>query len=208
MAFKSGTRVDPRLGALDFSGFTNAANIRANSIAQLGATIGGAIQVAGEKKKEKALSKQAQEMVFGFLKSDPEQANFFGLPEDFEISDVKPIIDVLGSKPSIALMTQLKMAGMKEDQTKPPKFLSIKSLATFKENLDGDLDITPEGLIVDTTFRNKILPFDDPRVQQLMQTKEGQYYLRGYNKLELLDQTVGDASQDNTIIDLGTLTRR
>ena len=80
MAFQVGTKVDPRLGALDFSGFTNAANIQAQSIAQLGSAIGGAIQVAGEKKKEKALSKQAQEMVFGMLKKEPAQADFFGLP--------------------------------------------------------------------------------------------------------------------------------
>ena len=43
MAFQVGTRVDPRLGALDFSGFTNAANIQAQGIMNLGATIGGAI---------------------------------------------------------------------------------------------------------------------------------------------------------------------
>jgi hypothetical protein len=40
MAFQIGTRVDPRLGALDFSGFTNAANIRAQALANLGQTIG------------------------------------------------------------------------------------------------------------------------------------------------------------------------
>ena len=40
MAFQTGTRVDPRLGALDFSGFTNAANIRAQALANLGQTIG------------------------------------------------------------------------------------------------------------------------------------------------------------------------
>ena len=40
MAFQTGTRVDPRLGALDFSGFTNAANIRAQALSNLGQTIG------------------------------------------------------------------------------------------------------------------------------------------------------------------------
>ena len=100
MAFQAGSRIRPELGNADYSGFARAAEIQAASLAQLGATIGSAIQVAGEKKKEKALSKQAQEMVFGFLKGNPEQANFFGLPEEFEMSDVKPVVDVLGAKPA------------------------------------------------------------------------------------------------------------
>ena len=54
MAFQAGSRIRPELGNADFSGFARAAEIQASSLAQLGATIGGAIQVAGEKKKEKA----------------------------------------------------------------------------------------------------------------------------------------------------------
>ena len=78
MAFQSGSTIRPELANADYSGFANAASIQANALAQLGATIGSAIQVAGEKKKEKALSKQAQEMVFGFLKGNPGQAEFLG----------------------------------------------------------------------------------------------------------------------------------
>jgi hypothetical protein len=53
MAFQTGTRVDPRLGALDFSGFTNAANIRAQAMANLGNQIGGAIQQYAVNKQKK-----------------------------------------------------------------------------------------------------------------------------------------------------------
>ena len=45
MAFQAGSRIRPELGNADFSGFANAATIQANSLAQLGATIGSAIQV-------------------------------------------------------------------------------------------------------------------------------------------------------------------
>ena len=48
MAFQTGTRINPQLGALDFSGFTNAANIQAASLAQLGETVGGAIKARKE----------------------------------------------------------------------------------------------------------------------------------------------------------------
>ena len=51
MAFQTGTRVDPRLGALDFSGFTNAAKIQAASLAQLGKSIGEGFEKYQENKQ-------------------------------------------------------------------------------------------------------------------------------------------------------------
>ena len=75
MAFQTGTRVDPRLGALDFSGFTNAANIRAQSMANLGQQIGGAI-------KEYAINKQKkndQDLRYQTLL--PFATDFFGAEE-------------------------------------------------------------------------------------------------------------------------------
>ena len=188
MAFQSGTTIRPELANADFSGFANAAAIQANSLAQLGATIGSAIQVAGEKKKEKALSKQANEMVFGFLKANPTQANFFGLPEDFELSDVKPIIDVVGAKPSIALIMELKMASMKAGQTKRP---TIGDITKLREFLPGD-KVIEDGRIVDTTFRNEVLPVSDPLVQQLLQTDVGQSQLYGYAPVELISTDTED----------------
>tara|TARA_R110000764_G_scaffold175676_1_gene262010 strand:+ start:141 stop:1298 length:1158 start_codon:yes stop_codon:yes gene_type:complete len=44
MAFQAGTKVDPRLMQADYSGFTNAANIRANALANLGQQIGDGIE--------------------------------------------------------------------------------------------------------------------------------------------------------------------
>lgn len=52
MAFQAGTRVDPRLMQADYSGFTNAAQIRADSASQLGQNIGNAISSYKDKKKE------------------------------------------------------------------------------------------------------------------------------------------------------------
>ena len=68
MAFQTGTRVDPRLGALDFSGFTNAANIQAQSLANLGQTIGSGIQKYQE---NKAITSAALASLEGATAADP-----------------------------------------------------------------------------------------------------------------------------------------
>mgnify|MGYP003650112667 CR=1 FL=1 len=199
MAFQAGSTIRPELANADFSGFARAAEIQvrnaerqADSLAQLGATIGSAIQVAGEKKKEKALSKQAQEMVFGFLKANPEQAELFGLPKDFDMSDVKPVVDVMGAKPSMALMMQLKMAEMEANKTKRP---TIGDITKLQEFLPGD-KVIEGGRIVDTTFRNEVLPKSDPLVQQLLQTDVGQSQLYGYEPLELISTNTEDTEAE------------
>jgi hypothetical protein len=198
MAFQVGTKVDPRLGALDFSGFTNAANIQAQSIAQLGAAIGGAIQVSKAKKEEKALSKQAQEMVFGFLKSNPEQANFFGLSKDFEMSDVKPIIDVVGAKPSIALMMELNMASMKAQTPSLPSVTQAQKFDEYLATLGGGQEIIlKDGMLYDDDLiTDDVIPYDDPIVQQALRTKEGQAFLTGYKLPEPLELNKEDEDID------------
>ena len=141
-----------------------------------------------EKKKEKALSKQAQEMVFGMLKKDPQQAAFFGLGEDFTVADVKPIVDVIGVKPSIALMMQLNMASMKADT---PSLVSVKEAQNFKEYLGtigGGTDvILKNGMLYDEDiFFDDPLPANHPIVQEVLKTKEGQTFLSGYGDAEPL----------------------
>ena len=191
MAFLSGSTIRPELANADFSGFANAATIRANALANLGATIGSAVQVAVEKKKEKALSKQAQEMVFGMLKKDPQQAAFFGLGEDFTVADVKPIVDVIGVKPSIALMMQLNMASMKADT---PSLVSVKEAQDFKEYVstltssEGNDTIVKNGILYDEDpiFDNP-LSKDDPAVMEALQTEVGRKLLYGYKDAEPLE---------------------
>tara|TARA_R100000278_G_scaffold51471_1_gene43579 strand:- start:1970 stop:2548 length:579 start_codon:yes stop_codon:yes gene_type:complete len=188
MAFQVGSRVRPELGDADFSGFVKAAEIQANTLAQLGATIGGAIQERAEKKKEKALTKQAKQTLFGMVKNKPELANFFGLPEDFTLDDMTPFVDVMGAKPALALITQLNMASMKAGQTERP---TISDLTKLREFLPGD-KVIEDGRIVDTTFRNEVLPVSDPLVQQLLQTDVGRSQLYGYAPVELVSTTTED----------------
>lgn len=53
MAFQSGSQIRPELANADFSGFQNAANIRASAMANLGSKIGSVIEEYKEKKQEK-----------------------------------------------------------------------------------------------------------------------------------------------------------
>jgi hypothetical protein len=193
MAFQAGSTIRPELANADYSGFANAATIQANSLAQLGATIGSAIQVAGEKKKEKALSKQAKEMVYGMLKQNPKQAAFFGLPEDFELNDVTPFVDVMRPGPTIAMVMQLNMASMKAGQTKRP---TIGDITKLREFLPSD-KVIEDGRIVDTTLRNEILPENHPLVQQILNSDMSSQ-LYGYEPPEPLELNKEDEA---TVVD-------
>jgi len=88
MAFQTGTRIRPELANADYSGFVNAANIRAQSLADLGAQIGGAIKARGEKKEKARLNKQAAEMVLGLSQQ-------YGLGIE-TMDDAKIAVDVFG----------------------------------------------------------------------------------------------------------------
>jgi hypothetical protein len=65
MAFQAGTRINPALANADLSGFARAAEIQANTLAQLGSAIGGAI----EKHQEKKIKKQEEQVSLQALKS-------------------------------------------------------------------------------------------------------------------------------------------
>lgn len=64
MAFQVGTRVRPELGAIDYSGFTRAAEMQAQTLANIGAAIGGGIQMHQQKKAQKAMDQQADSFLF------------------------------------------------------------------------------------------------------------------------------------------------
>jgi hypothetical protein len=88
MAFQTGTQIRPELAQADYSGFVNAASIRAQSLADLGAQIGGAIKASNEKKEKSRLNKQAAEMLLGLSQK-------YGLGIE-TTDDAKVAIDVFG----------------------------------------------------------------------------------------------------------------
>ena len=74
MGFQSGSQIRPELGALDYSGYTNAAAINAQAMANLGKQVGGAIE-GYKKKKEETKVKQGQ--VDQFIKMGESMATSF-----------------------------------------------------------------------------------------------------------------------------------
>ena len=115
------------------------------------------------------------------------------------MGDVKPVVDVLGAKPSISLMMQLKMASMKAGQTELP---SVKDTQNFEEYVatltspKGNDLVVRGGMLYDEDFpdADDPLPADDPAVIAALRTKEGKEILTGY----------GDAIYGGTVDDDGT----
>ena len=127
MAFQVGTEVDPRLGALDFSGFTRAAEIQANTLAQLGATVGGAIAVNKQKKQEKALSEQAANLVFSFANANPEAGKQLGIET---LDDAKVVVKTLGgAKPTLSLLMELQPSQQTIRPSSPNAMASAETYA-------------------------------------------------------------------------------
>jgi len=192
MAFQTGTQVNPQLGALDFSGFTNAANIQGETLAQLGATIGGAITERREKKKKKELNSQAQKTIFGYLSKKPEVASIFGLDgDDLELEDTKAFVDVMGAAPSMKLIAQLEINDMKSGQTKSP---TINDLTKLQEFL-GTNNVIQGGRIVNLEGINETLPVTDDLVQQLLKTNVGRSQLYGYAPPTLISTDTEDEEE-------------
>ena len=78
MAFQAGSTIRPELGNADYSGFANAASIRANSLAQLGATIGSTIGSAIKKHKVKKEEKLFNDNVDDFFSTTSQQETQLG----------------------------------------------------------------------------------------------------------------------------------
>ena len=108
MAFQVGSQVRPEL--LDYSGYaqgmTNAANITAASLTDLGASIGNAI----EKHKENKQKKQTTEYMANLIKGDPTIRGTLGLGADADDAEfniaAKQAYDILGKDASRLIVAQ------------------------------------------------------------------------------------------------------
>jgi len=69
MGFQTGTQIDPRLNQADYSGFTNAANIQAQALANFGQQIGEGIE---KYQKNKEITGVTLASIEGILASNPD----------------------------------------------------------------------------------------------------------------------------------------
>jgi len=170
--------VDPRLGALDFSGFTNAASIQAAALQDLGNRIGDAIGKSKEKKQKKAL----EEGISGLLRNQPEIAAALGVDSitaesaDYDTAG-KSVVDILGVKTAQALYGSVIASALEDDDDDfnlddQQKFEDSLSTTTLGESYR----ITKDGKLFNKRT-NKFVSIDDddpilrdPRARQFIET--------------------------------------
>ena len=121
MAFQTGSQIRPELGNADYSGFTNAANIRANALANLGEQIGGAIESYGIKKEKKANQKLRYESIL------PYTTQQFGAEEGEKMAQQFALDPALTSQ-------VMQFATIQKDQEVLDKALAVST------NTDGTTD--------------------------------------------------------------------
>ena len=171
MAFQAGSQVRPELGRIDYSGFTQAAGIEGQALANLGSMIGGAIVEGAKKKKENEKLKLATASVTNVLQDNPYARMMFGIPEGTEVTEdvVKPIVKAYGTEESLGLTTKLNLALIEsmiddDDKVKPSTVLKADELL----DLQG-FKVTGSGQIKEKGFGGKVLQETDPRFQRLME---------------------------------------
>jgi hypothetical protein len=106
MAFQTGTKVDPRLMQADYSGFTNAANIRANAMANLGSKIGSIIE---DYKKDKEDKIQKENFAAALM---PYATKMTG----GDAAEAKKIVNLFANKPeNAAVVMQFMQLGQEQE---------------------------------------------------------------------------------------------
>jgi hypothetical protein len=121
MGFQTGSQIRPELGNADYSGFANAANIRANALANLGEQIGGAIESYGIKKEKKANQKLRYESIL------PYTTQQFGAEEGEKMAQQFALDPALTSQ-------VMQFATIQKDQEVLDKALAVST------NTDGTTD--------------------------------------------------------------------
>tara|TARA_Y100000114_G_scaffold104843_1_gene98078 strand:- start:2 stop:544 length:543 start_codon:yes stop_codon:yes gene_type:complete len=145
MAFQVGTRVRPELGNADYSGFVRAAEIQANTLAQLGSAIGGAIQdhqAKKAKKLEEQVSLNALKSLYPQLDDDTAKA----------VIRNETVRDLFKSTLS-----------QQEDPTTSTQMISISNMLQRPEFKDIKFDETGQAFM-EVPNKDTLIPFDKKRV--------------------------------------------
>ncbi len=160
MAFQTGTTIRPELATADFSGFARAAEIQANSLAQLGATIGSAIRKHKAKKEEKLFN----DSVDDFLSTNAQKETPFGNALRQLGITGKESASVARKALDDDLMPTLKMLmSNEEDPTTSTQIISIGRMLERPEFKGIKFDETGEAFM-EIPNKDTLMPFDKKRV--------------------------------------------
>ena len=158
MAFQTGTQVRPELGRADVSGFARAGMITGQSLANLGAQIGGAIQANKEKKANAQLSKSAAGLLFKMAQSNPEGAASLGIET---LEDAAVAVNVVGAKNAMAMLSEMG------ETPETPSVSTIKGVAQLMERPEFKgikFDEKTGEAYMEVPNKETIMPFDKKRV--------------------------------------------
>ena len=162
MAFQTGTRVDPRLGALDFSGFTNAANIQAQGMMNLGQAIGGGIE---KYQKNKQITTKALSELEGLTVSNPEV--YASLKS--QGGEVSKSIDALESgnykqKDALAVTgaMQTAISGIQKEQT--ARLKALEEQINLQKLNPGPITVSDQGIVSQDGRYKAMLPGQESAV--------------------------------------------
>ena len=145
MAFQVGSQIRPELGNADYSGFARAAEIQANTLAQLGSAIGGAIQdhqAKKAKKLEEQVSLNALKSLYPQLDDDTAKA----------VIRNETVRDLFKSTLS-----------QQEDPTTSTQMISIGRMLERPEFKDIKFDETGEAFM-EIPNKDTLMPFDKKRI--------------------------------------------
>lgn len=120
MAFQAGTQVDPRLMQADFSGFTKAAEIQAQGMANFAKSIGGGVEKFAKKRKEKKDEEAGVKFATEWAKNNPEMAQAIG----FDVTDDEGFYDE--SKINASAKDFYKTVGKDSFKTVIPTLISLQ----------------------------------------------------------------------------------
>jgi len=171
MAYKSGTRINPQLGALDFSAITDAAQVQAAALQDLGNKIGDAIVKSKEKKQKKAIISS----ISGAIKNQPEIAQALGFdPMTLEDEDVSvaasTVFDTFGMKGSQALLAEVFASNLKGDRDTLDLQAQVKFENALSESTLGENYRIKDGKLFNKRLNRfvSIEDTDDPILQDPM----------------------------------------
>ena len=210
MAFQTGTRVDPRLGALDFSGFTNAANIQAQGMMNLGEAIGGGIE---KYQKNKQITTKALAELEGLTVSNPEV--YASLKS--QGGEVSKSIDALESgnykqKDALAVTgaMQTAISGIQKEQTARLKALQeqINLQKLEEEDFRGSV-YEVDGVTFAQTSRGGVQVIDDGIEEPDSSTADMKDFDASLKQIENAREAyfAGDINKANDIFTAANITR-
>ena len=180
MAFQAGTPVDPRLMQADYSGFANAASIRANALANLGQQIGQGIEKYKKKKQDaaddeafaQAVEPYLMDIAGGdadeakamgkFLRKDPAAFNAIqSLRKSKEEEEKNKVTQSILDQFSQGIISAQEAFSMGVDPASIEAVSGItegqdakkfaESVALAAESVGGTYDPTQKGIVVDDT---------------------------------------------------------